>query len=63
MKVFVDPAKCEGHVRCVQVAPEIFHQDAQGHSFTSDDEVPQELEAAVRQAEWNCPERAIVITE
>jgi ferredoxin len=63
MKVFVDPARCEGHVRCVLVAPEIFQQDAQGHSFTSDEDVPEELQAAVRKAEWNCPESAITIVE
>jgi ferredoxin len=63
MKVWVDPDKCQGHARCVQVAPDIFQQDEQGTSFTSDDDVPVEAETRVRQAERNCPERAIVITE
>ena len=62
MKVWVDPDKCQGHVRCAAIAPEIFHQDEQGISYTSDDDVPAEDEARVRLAEQNCPERAIVIT-
>ncbi len=62
MRVWVDPEKCQGHVRCVQVAPEIFHQDEQGTSYTSDDDVPADAEDRVRQAERNCPEGAIFIT-
>jgi ferredoxin len=63
MKVTVDRELCQGHIRCVQIAPTIFHQDDQGLSYTSDDDVPMEEEARVRQAELNCPERAITITE
>lgn len=62
MRVSVDQSKCQGHVRCVQVAPHIFHQDEQGIAYTSDEDVPVEDEARVIQAEQNCPERAITIT-
>jgi ferredoxin len=63
MKVRVDPEKCRGHIRCVQAAPEIFQQDEQGHSFTSDEDVPEEFQERVWQAEASCPERAITVTE
>jgi ferredoxin len=63
VKVWVDPDKCQGHARCIQAVPEIFNEDEQGHAFTSDDDVPDELNASVRQAERNCPEQAIRVTE
>ena len=63
MKVRVDQQLCEGHARCVQVAPEIFEQDEQGYSWTSDADVPLEFQEAVRRAERNCPEGAITTTE
>jgi ferredoxin len=63
MRVQVDPEKCQGHVRCIQAVPEIFHEDDQGHSYTLDEDVPVELQARVRQAERNCPEQAISVTE
>lgn len=63
MKVWVDPEKCMGHIRCVQAAPEIFQQDDQGHSYTSDEDVPPELQEAVRRAQLSCPEQAIFVTE
>ena len=61
MKVWVDPDKCQGHARCIQSVPEIFIEDEQGHSLTSEDDVPAELKARVRQAEHNCPEQAITL--
>ena len=63
MKVWVDPEKCEGHIRCVQAAPEVFHQDEQGHSYTSAEDVPEEYHERVWQAELSCPEHAITVTE
>jgi ferredoxin len=63
MRVRVDPEKCQGHVRCIQAVPEIFQEDEQGHSFTLDEDVPVELQLRVRQAERNCPEQAINVTE
>ena len=63
MKAHVDHEKCQGHARCYLVAPETFLQDEQGYAYTTDDDVPAELQEAVRQAERNCPESAITITE
>lgn len=64
VKVFVDPAKCQGHNRCVVAAPDLFEIDDLGYSHaigTSD--VPPEREEAARLAVANCPERAISLVE
>jgi len=62
MKVAVDADRCEGHARCWQICPEVFLLDEEGHAFTSNADVPAELEAKVREAEGNCPERAIALS-
>lgn len=62
VRVFVAPERCQGHLRCNALLPEIFSVDEQGHAFTSaDGEVPPEHQDRARQAEGNCPERAIRI--
>ena len=63
MRVRVDPAKCQGHARCIAAVPEIFEEDEQGHSFARDEQVPADLVDAVRLAEQNCPELAIDVTD
>jgi ferredoxin len=45
-------------------APEVFGlSDDDGHSCVLLPEVPTHLEAAVRKASLNCPERAVLLTE
>lgn len=64
MKVTVDNAACHGHQMCAIAAPEVFGSDDYGNAvvlITGD--VPAELEAKVRRAEGNCPERAIHLEE
>lgn len=61
MKVQVDRDLCQGHARCNMIAPDIFHQDEEGFSYTDDEEVPAEAEERVRKAVLNCPESAIRI--
>ncbi len=63
MKASVDPAKCQGHARCFAIAPEVFQQDESGYAFTTGDDVPAELEEKVWEAELNCPERAISVSD
>jgi ferredoxin len=62
MRVAVDPGKCEGHARCWEICPEVFELDDEGHSFISNPDVPAGLEEKVREAEANCPERAITVS-
>ncbi len=65
MKVFVDSDRCQGHLRCYALVPEVFEPDDQGHAFTAEggNEVPPELESKVRQSVGNCPEQAIRIEQ
>ncbi|HET9733576.1 MAG TPA: ferredoxin [Acidimicrobiales bacterium] len=62
MKVRVDPDKCQGHTLCAMEAPEAFElSDFDGHSTARFEQVPPEMERAVRDAAATCPEQAIVI--
>jgi ferredoxin len=62
MRVRVDEHACHGHQSCAIAAPEVFGADDYGNAVVLiDGPVPQELEAKVRRAEGNCPERAIVL--
>jgi ferredoxin len=62
MKVRVDSDACHGHQSCAIAAPEVFGSDDYGNAVVLiTDEIPAELEAKVRRAEGNCPERAILI--
>ncbi len=63
MKASVDRSACQGHSRCIQIAPELFQQDEQGFASTSGDDIPADLEAKALEAELNCPEAAITISD
>jgi ferredoxin len=58
--VRVDPDKCEGHNRCVALAPDLFELDdlgyasARGDGAVSAEQLPR-AELAVK----NCPEYAV----
>jgi ferredoxin len=62
MRAAVDPERCEGHARCWDICPQVFELDDEGHSFVAVPEVPAEFEAKAREAEANCPERAISLS-
>ncbi len=60
MRIRVDPEKCQGHSRCVGIAPTLFEADDYGlSSAVGDGNVPVDLENAARLAIANCPEYAI----
>jgi ferredoxin len=60
VRVAVDAARCQGHNRCVSLAPELFDADATGRAVVlAGGDVTPGLEEAVRRAAQNCPERAI----
>lgn len=62
MKISVDPQLCQGHNRCIAVAPELFDIDDEGYSSpTGDGVVPSALEERALLAYDNCPEQAIVL--
>ena len=62
MRVHIDADACHGHQSCAIAAPEVFGADDYGNAVVLiDGPVPEELEAKVRRAEGNCPERAITL--
>jgi ferredoxin len=64
MKVRVDPDKCQGHTLCAMASPQAFElSEFDGHSTARFEEVPPELEQAVRDAAASCPEQAIMISD
>jgi ferredoxin len=63
-QVRVDRARCQGHARCVALAPEIFEADPLGNGHAiGDGVVAPALVGKLRLAEANCPEHAIVVAE
>ena len=64
MRVHVDQEKCQGHNRCVAVAPDLFEVDEYGTArVKGDGAVPPEQEEAAQLAVDNCPEYAVTITD
>ncbi len=60
MRVSVDPALCQGHNRCVAVAPDLFEIDEEGYA-SAVGPVPAGREDLARLAADNCPEQAVVV--
>lgn len=67
MKVQIDPALCQGHGRCYDLAPDLFGEDEDGYAtlttLTAGGEVPAGREDDARLAASNCPESAITVSE
>jgi ferredoxin len=62
MKVWVDGAKCQGHTLCSMIAPDSFElDDVDGHASAVNEIVPDDQQAAVREAAQSCPEQAIIL--
>ncbi|MEM7405052.1 MAG: ferredoxin [Pseudomonadota bacterium] len=60
MKVRVNPDLCQGHNRCMSLAPDMFDVDDYGLATAlNDGEVPPELVEKARLCMDNCPEFAI----
>jgi ferredoxin len=63
MKVLVDVAKCQGHARCVAVAPSLFELNSDGFNDQPEWPVPEGQEALARRAVNACPERVLKLSE
>jgi len=62
VKLQIDPAVCQGHGRCYDLAPDLFGDDDEGFGqVLGDGIVPAEKEQQARLAVANCPERAITL--
>jgi len=56
--------RCQGHARCVAIAPELFELDELGNAHARlHGLVPKGLEAKAWLAKANCPELALDILE
>ena len=63
MRVIVDPDRCEGHARCVELAPEVFALNGDGYSEVILAHPGEELRPQVEQAVRLCPRQAILLEE
>lgn len=63
MRVKIDSKGCQGHNRCVAVAPDIFEPDDEGLALLKQDPIVPEQEDPARRAALACPERAITVIE
>jgi ferredoxin len=61
MKVRVDPDLCIGCGICPDVAPEVFEMGSDDKAHTKVDPVPEELQAACKDAADQCPQAAIEV--
>ena len=57
MKIHVDPALCQGHNRCVALAPSLFDIDDEGFASAAGDGIVSPDRADLD----NCPEQAITL--
>lgn len=63
MKVRVDRDYCVGAGTCVVIAPKYFELDDEGLAVVLQEEVDEEDEDMVREAELGCPAEAIIVEE
>jgi ferredoxin len=64
LRVHVDRKRCQGHARCVAIAPELFELDAFGEAHElGDGKLSPALAAKAYLAKANCPELAIEIQQ
>jgi ferredoxin len=62
VKLQIDPAVCQGHGRCYDLAPDLFGDDDEGFGqVLGDGIVTPDTEQEARLAVANCPERAIAL--
>jgi ferredoxin len=64
MRVAIDPDRCQGHCRCVAVAPDLFDADDMGYGQVIGkgivtDENGERAQLAVN----NCPEYAVELVD
>jgi ferredoxin len=64
MRVQIDPARCQGHGRCYDLAEDLFGADEEGYgTVLGEGLVPADREGDARLAQANCPEDAVVVLE
>lgn len=61
MKIKIDRKRCQGHARCIAIAPQVFKLDDNGYISQDEIDVPADQEALARRAVRACPERILKI--
>ena len=59
----IEAARCNGHGRCYDLAPELFTDDAGGYGTVLVDRLDDAQLSAARLAVNSCPERAVILDE
>ncbi len=63
MRVRIDKDLCIGCEACIDICPEVLEIQDDLASLKIEDEIPEDLEEAVREAAEACPSQAIEIEE
>ena len=63
MRASVDKDLCIACGICESIAPEVFSLETEPYAVVLLDPIPEELEDAVREAQDECTEEAIIIEE
>jgi len=63
MKVIVDQERCEGHSRCMKLAPEVFEVRDDDKSHVLQEHPREAVRAKVEQAVRSCPMQAIQLED
>jgi len=64
MRVIVDLARCQGHGRCYDLAPDVFEPDDRGHvEVAVRGDLPPVLRTDAEIAVGNCPESALRLSQ
>ncbi|MFJ8854813.1 ferredoxin [Streptomyces sp. NPDC102437] len=62
MEVWLDTEKCQGHLRCMAIAPDVFDCDDLGYGVVVlSGPVPAESAERVSRCVSNCPENALTL--
>ncbi len=60
MKVYVDQDTCISCGVCIDIAPDVFHEDDEGLTEAIEGEIPSDQEESVREAMDSCPTESII---
>ncbi len=60
--VNIDWRRCRGHGACSAALEELITLDEWGYPVLTDREVPDDLHAAARMAQWTCPAAALRVS-
>ena len=63
MRVKIDSDLCQGHNRCVAIAPKVFDTNDDGLAVVALDPLPADQQELAQRAKQACPERAISLTD